>query len=703
MYVEALTKKYRNRRRGVVALDNVSLSFPEKGLVFVLGESGSGKTTLLNILSLQEKPTSGSVFIGGENVTKAKRRDVDKYKNSYFAILSQELNLLSEFSVYKNLKMARSIQGKKLSREEAASLLARFGLGEETLDEMPNNLSGGQRQRVALARAMVKDFKVLITDEPTGALDRKNARIVADSLREIAKEKLVITTTHDDYLAEEFADQIIRIEQGRIVDGGKAPSEAPTEGCVKNEKVRTPIRTILGLAFHGLLHNVPRLAFSLLSCVLTLAVFMGTSSFVLYDYNATAYRAFKNENINYLRVSRRDAHLGYLTTPVYFERGEEQYVSSLFGDDLLFECEINGLNNNKALNGDGNFPNGIDAFCPTKNNLDSFGFDLIGRLPNKGADINTLPSFTEDLDDAELDLPIEGFDIEVAVTKYMCVGLGWIEESQANDTQALKKMMETKSFFFTVEIPNDYRYILKARISGVVDTNFKPNPNTQSNTEKQVEESRLRNEISSGVFFSSYQLNQLLDIDSRTDYVSVYAPVSAHPLEAIDKYNAKGVLNDEGNVLTMDFDTRIDYNLSMIEGTQSSFSQLGIMLSVLLLFVTVFSFAAIMGSSFRALNPSIKVLRSMGISSMNAMMVYVSEVEMLSVACGALAAIPYFLFIRWLEGFCRGYFYVNASPFAFEPLAVLACILVMGLLGAIIAFLASKANEREASKNRYIR
>lgn len=107
-----LKKKYKNRRRTVHAVDGISLRLPEKGLVFFLGESGSGKTTLLNLISLQEKPSSGKILLGGKDICRCRKKDKDRLKNHYFAILTQDLNLLSDFSVFDNLKLAREIQGR---------------------------------------------------------------------------------------------------------------------------------------------------------------------------------------------------------------------------------------------------------------------------------------------------------------------------------------------------------------------------------------------------------------------------------------------------------------------------------------------------------------------------------------------------------------------------------------------------------------
>ncbi|GEM_PF-888603 len=698
MRVENLTKRYKNKRRGVVALDDVSLTFPDKGLFFILGESGSGKTTFLNLLSLQEKPTSGSIFIGGKNVTKASKSEADKYKSDYFAILSQELNLLTEFSVYKNLKMAKAIQGGKLTREEAVSILARFGLGEEILDEMPNNLSGGQRQRVALARAMVKDFQVLITDEPTGALDRKNARIVAESLREISKEKLVITTTHDDYLAEEFADKIIRIEHGKVVNQGGTATTGEERDIKLQKKAKAPLSTILGLALHGLIHSVPRLVFSLFSCVLTLAVFMSTMSFCLYDYQSATYRAFANEGINYVKVEQTTGIDEYSVQNVRFKRSEQSKLSSFFGDDLVLGAIPGGLDENVELNGGRN--GAARALCSTKGGLGSFGFDLLGELPKKGDDFKVLPDL---VDEENPDLPIEDFDIEVALTKRFCASLGWVDESEFGDEKLWKQIIDSKSFYITVKFSRTEEYVVKTKVSGIVDTHYTPKTNPESNLEKLIEDNRGYFEISDAVFFSSKQFFDFMDLRQITEFSSVFVPVSAHPLEAAEKLEAFQRTDDSSNALQIRCHSRIDNSLEMMDGTQGTFYQLGLAISGLLLLVTTFSFAAIMSSSFRAINPSIRVLRSMGISSSSAKMIYAVEVTMVSLLCGFLAMIPYSIFISWLDGFCRGYFFINASPFAFEWPAAILCVVALNVVSVLISFLASWSNERQAAKERYIR
>lgn len=323
--LQNLKKVYRSRRRKVVAVKDVSLRFPSKGLCFLLGESGAGKSTLLQMISLQEKPTSGKVVINGKDMWKSHRKIRNQVKNEDFAILFQDLNLLSEFSVYDNLRLARQIQEKDISREEAKEALSRFGLGEELLDEMPDNLSGGQRARVALARAFVKDFKVLVVDEPTNSLDRENAKTVMELLAEIGKDRLVIATTHDTALAEEYGSRIVRVNHGEIVsDSAPAPEEPAEEekdGNQTEKRMRLPLRAVNRLAFHGAFHSIPRFIFSLISSVLALAAFMTTLSFVFYNAKATAMREYENNGIRYVDVVLEEIRHGDEINPyrIHFE------------------------------------------------------------------------------------------------------------------------------------------------------------------------------------------------------------------------------------------------------------------------------------------------------------------------------------------------------------------------------------------------
>ena len=165
-------KRYYTQKKGptVKALDDVSLVFPETGMVFVLGKSGSGKSTLLNVIGGLDQATSGDLIIKGKSTKKFKQNEFDSYRNTMVGFIFQEYNILNDFTVGQNIGIALELQGEKASNGKINAMLELLdmqGYGHRK----PNTLSGGQKQRVAIARALVKNPQIIMADEPTGALD----------------------------------------------------------------------------------------------------------------------------------------------------------------------------------------------------------------------------------------------------------------------------------------------------------------------------------------------------------------------------------------------------------------------------------------------------------------------------------------------------------------------------------------------------
>jgi len=212
-----LTKIYKTRGgKDVRALDDVSVRFPEKGMVFLLGKSGSGKSTLLNVCGGLDSPTSGEVVVKGRSSKKFSQSDFDSYRNTFVGFVFQEYNILNEFSVEENIAIALKLQGKRKNKKVIADLLAQVeltGYGKRK----PNTLSGGQKQRIAIARALVKNPEIIMADEPTGALDSATGKQVFDTLKKLSKDKLVIVVSHDREFAEQYADRIIELKDGKII------------------------------------------------------------------------------------------------------------------------------------------------------------------------------------------------------------------------------------------------------------------------------------------------------------------------------------------------------------------------------------------------------------------------------------------------------------------------------------------------------
>lgn len=215
--VRHLKKEYKTKGGSITkALDDVSIVFPEKGLIFLLGKSGSGKSTLLNVIGGLDRADSGEIIIKGKNSKEFSASDFDSYRNTFIGFVFQEYNILNEFNIEQNISLALQLQGKKNDREAVNEILKQVDL-EKFGKRKPNTLSGGQKQRVAIARALIKSPEIIMADEPTGALDSKTGQQIFDTLKELSKEKLIIVVSHDRDFAELYADRIIELADGKII------------------------------------------------------------------------------------------------------------------------------------------------------------------------------------------------------------------------------------------------------------------------------------------------------------------------------------------------------------------------------------------------------------------------------------------------------------------------------------------------------
>ena len=212
-----LTKVYKTKGGAQVrALDDVSLLFEEKGMVFLLGKSGSGKSTLLNLCGGLDNPDSGEIIIKGKSSKNFSQSDFDSYRNTFVGFVFQEYNILNEFTVEDNIALALELQGKNKNKKEVQNILAQVEM-ENFAKRKPNTLSGGQKQRIAIARALVKNPEIIMADEPTGALDSNTGKQVFDTLKKLSEKKLVIVVSHDREFAEIYGDRIIELKDGKVI------------------------------------------------------------------------------------------------------------------------------------------------------------------------------------------------------------------------------------------------------------------------------------------------------------------------------------------------------------------------------------------------------------------------------------------------------------------------------------------------------
>jgi putative ABC transport system ATP-binding protein len=226
--LKSVCKDYKSGSLTVNALYEVSFSLENGEFVVVLGSSGAGKTTLLNLLGGMDTATCGRIILDGKDITDLNKRGLTEYRRNDVGFIFQFYNLMPNLTALENVEIAVEICKDHLSPEE---VLKEVGL-EERLHNFPAQLSGGEQQRVAIARAMAKNPKLLLCDEPTGALDDKTGKKILKLLHDVSREKnrLVIVVTHNSAL-KDMADKVVYIKNGEI------------EAIVKNEHP-TPIEEI---------------------------------------------------------------------------------------------------------------------------------------------------------------------------------------------------------------------------------------------------------------------------------------------------------------------------------------------------------------------------------------------------------------------------------------------------------------------------
>lgn len=218
--IKNVTKKYKN---GVVALDNVNVNIEKGEFVFIIGGSGSGKSTLTKLLYREEKPTTGSITLGGINVCKLRNGSVYKLRRK-LGIVFQDYRLIPNRTVYENVAFALEVIGesKNTINIKTTKALELVGL-QSKMKDLPENLSGGEQQRVAIARAIVNDPKLLICDEPTGNLDPIMTNDIMELLKQINEKEgtTIVMVTHNDVIVNKMKKRTIALKSGQLIKDSK--------------------------------------------------------------------------------------------------------------------------------------------------------------------------------------------------------------------------------------------------------------------------------------------------------------------------------------------------------------------------------------------------------------------------------------------------------------------------------------------------
>lgn len=216
--IEKIEKYYGNKSSLTKAINNISFEVENGEFVAIMGASGSGKTTLLNCISTIDKVTSGHIYVDDIDITKLKGNKLNTFRRENLGFIFQDFNILDTLTGYENISLALSIIGIKASEQEKRinDIAEKLGI-KKILNKYPYQMSGGEKQRIASARAIITNPKIVLADEPTGALDSKSSKALLESFEYLNKELLstILMVTHDAFTAS-YANRVIFIKDGKI-------------------------------------------------------------------------------------------------------------------------------------------------------------------------------------------------------------------------------------------------------------------------------------------------------------------------------------------------------------------------------------------------------------------------------------------------------------------------------------------------------
>ena len=327
LQLKDIVKKYNTGGTEVEVLKKVNISFRESEFVSILGASGSGKTTLLNIIGGLDKYSSGDMLLMGRSTKEFTDRDWDSYRNGTIGFVFQSYNLIGHLSVIENVKLALSISGESNKENDikVKKALEDVGLGDH-LYKKPNQLSGGQMQRVAIARALVTNPKVILADEPTGALDSKTSVQIMELIKEISKEKLVIMVTHNPELARKYSDRIVSVKDGEIIEDTKPYIEQEGNNGYELKKtamafssaIKSSFKNLLTKKFRSLM-TVVASSIGIISIGLVLAISSGMDKYI---------KTMQNENLSSMPIT-------ISSNQINFGIGEDNNTSDSSEENLV--------------------------------------------------------------------------------------------------------------------------------------------------------------------------------------------------------------------------------------------------------------------------------------------------------------------------------------------------------------------------------
>ena len=457
-----INKYYNSGTEKFHALKDINIVFPDKGLVTIVGKSGSGKSTLLNIIGGIDNYDSGELIIDNVNTKDFNRKDYNSYRNTYIGFIFQEFNVVKNLTVYENISLSLRLKNENLKDNEELILntIKSVGLKGKENRKM-NQLSGGERQRVAIARAIVKNPTVIIADEPTGNLDKKNRDIVMNILKEISKDKLVIIVTHDKSLSAKYSTDEITLKDGAIIKNTLVETKE-NENKIELSPIQPSYKTSLFLSFRSLKQNLMRFIFIIL--FFTISLVFANTTINLYFSNATReYAQFQQDyNNSYITLSQEQSLHNQIVKSGFFQ------IDTLGYNELISSFSLkNEENNNYKYKVYKTFKNSIPIDTYLNHSID---FRYSKSIDNIIV-IEDFQSFANNYEITYITNLISN-DVRCYITDYVAYSLIECEyfgnELSLDDEPSLDEIAE----YFTDKTIEADQFNNPIQIDGIIKTNY---------------------------------------------------------------------------------------------------------------------------------------------------------------------------------------------------------------------------------------
>lgn len=344
LLIKNLTKRYQiGKDRFFTALSPINLSFDSTGIVSICGKSGSGKSTLINLIARIDEPTDGEIYLYGRAYKTFKKNDITKFYNQDIGIVFQNYNLIDDETVIYNVQLPSLIGGNstKKSKEKAIEVLKKMGIGEELFYQKASKLSGGEKQRVSIARAIVNDPKIILCDEPTGALDSENTIKVMELIKRISENTLVIMVSHNLQIVKKYSDRIIEISDGKIVKDELINETDDSIRFTKRFRKKT-YNWINRLANNNYKKRIKRNVLSSIALTVVLSMLYLVIGFITNKDNSIMEACYKQFDFGYGSVSKEvSAGVSGLLSMTKSSRPEYDLLASNSKISEKYEIRLN--------------------------------------------------------------------------------------------------------------------------------------------------------------------------------------------------------------------------------------------------------------------------------------------------------------------------------------------------------------------------